>query len=81
VFFQSYHETVKREGLYAKPEVLEAWFSTGGFVVRDGVVRGSAGGVLISVTRMICLEGKKGTALEVMRFAIPFVSITITCLR
>ncbi|KAI7238430.1 hypothetical protein KC330_g2543 [Hortaea werneckii] len=48
VYFQRYHEIVKQENLYAKPEELVAWYPAGGFLARDS----SADGVLVSVTRM-----------------------------
>jgi len=69
-FFRPYHETVEREGLYAKPEVLEAWYLDGGFVARES--RGARGeGVLISVTRMVCVD-REGV-FGLMRFVVLFL--------
>ncbi|EMC94848.1 hypothetical protein BAUCODRAFT_25951 [Baudoinia panamericana UAMH 10762] len=62
--FQGYHETVKREELYAKPEELVAWYHAAGFVARDGVAV-SGEGVLISVTRMVCKNRQQ--ALDLLR--------------
>ncbi|KAK3619139.1 hypothetical protein LTR56_017617 [Elasticomyces elasticus] len=58
VYFQPYHETVKREGLYSKPEELVAWYQTAGFVARG---KGGKEGedVLISTTRMECKDRQK----------------------
>lgn len=55
MYFQSYHEAVKREGLYEKPEELVAWYFADGFVAReaDALPFGSA---LVSVTRMVCRD-------------------------
>ncbi|WPG98083.1 Hypothetical protein R9X50_00086900 [Acrodontium crateriforme] len=58
IYFQSYHETVKKEGLYAKPEELVAWYQAGGFVARD-VHAKPFGNVLISVTRMTTNDQKQ----------------------
>lgn len=52
VYFQRYHEIVKQEGLYAKPEELAAWYPAGGFIARDSSADGEENGVLVSVTRM-----------------------------
>ncbi|KAI6874189.1 hypothetical protein KC323_g781 [Hortaea werneckii] len=52
VYFQRYHEIVKQENLYAKPEELVAWYPAGGFLARDSSLRGGEDGVLVSVTRM-----------------------------
>ncbi|KAK5123309.1 hypothetical protein LTR85_002739 [Meristemomyces frigidus] len=66
VYFQSYHDTVKREGLYSKPEELVAWHLTEGFVARETNAE-PFGGVLISVTRMTCKDRS-----EVLEFMKPF---------
>ncbi|RMX92715.1 hypothetical protein D0868_13259 [Hortaea werneckii] len=52
VYFQRYHEIVKQEDLYAKPEELVAWYPAGGFQARDSSVDGEEDRVLVSVTRM-----------------------------
>ncbi|KAK5732942.1 hypothetical protein LTR17_010075 [Elasticomyces elasticus] len=55
VYFQPYHETVRRESLYSKPEELVAWYQTAGFVARGkGSKEGE--GVLISITKMECKD-------------------------
>jgi len=66
VYFQSYHDTVKRESLYSKPEELVGWYLTAGFIAR-GTNAEPFGGVLISVTRMVC----KNRA-DVLDFMKPF---------
>ncbi|KAK5715551.1 hypothetical protein LTR15_010196 [Elasticomyces elasticus] len=58
IYFQPYHETVKRESLYSKPEELVAWYQTDGFVARGkGSKEGE--GVLISTTRMEYKDRRK----------------------
>ncbi|RMY49784.1 hypothetical protein D0865_07289 [Hortaea werneckii] len=52
VYFQRYHEIVKQENLYAKPEELVAWYPAGGFQARYSSANGEEVGVLVSVTRM-----------------------------
>ncbi|RMX71162.1 hypothetical protein D0869_15914 [Hortaea werneckii] len=52
VYFQRYHEIVKQENLYAKPEELVAWYPARGFLARDSSADGEEDGVLVSVTRM-----------------------------
>ncbi|KAI7221673.1 hypothetical protein KC333_g1573 [Hortaea werneckii] len=52
VYFQRYHEIVKQEGLYARPEELVAWYPAGGFLTRDSSADRQEEGVLVSVTRM-----------------------------
>jgi len=60
VYFQSYHEAVKKEGLYEKPEELVAWYQAAGFVARDGGAKESGrGGPLISVTRMVAGDSEE----------------------
>ena len=57
VYFQSYHETVKQEGLYEKPEELVAWYQAAGFVARESSGKQDGkGGVLISVTKMVARD-------------------------
>ncbi|KYG45895.1 hypothetical protein M433DRAFT_154027 [Acidomyces richmondensis BFW] len=55
VFFQPYHDTVKREGLYRHPEELVAWYYAAGFVARGEHSERSLS-ALISVSRMICSD-------------------------
>ncbi|KAK5676610.1 hypothetical protein LTS10_010911 [Elasticomyces elasticus] len=70
VYFQPYHETVKREGLYSKPEELVAWYQTAGFVARGkGSKEGE--GVLISTTRMECNDRQK--VIDVLRGFVTWV--------
>lgn len=52
MYFQRYHEIVKQENLYAKPEELVAWYPAGGYLARDSSADGEEEGVLVSVTRM-----------------------------
>merc|ERR1712070_709130 len=52
VYFQRYHEIVRQENLYAKPEELVAWYPAGGFLARGLSACGENDGVLVSVTRM-----------------------------
>ncbi|KAK5111130.1 hypothetical protein LTR62_005329 [Meristemomyces frigidus] len=57
-YFQSYHDTVKRENLYTKEEELVAWYRAAGFEARQG--GGKEGeGVLISISRMQCKDRQK----------------------
>jgi len=58
-YFQSYHETVKREELYSKPEDLEAWYLKSGFVARSTSRQEGGGKTLVSVTRLV-IAGKAG---------------------
>ncbi|TKA32351.1 hypothetical protein B0A50_01457 [Salinomyces thailandicus] len=71
VHFQAYHEKVRREGLYEKPEELVAWWLSEGFVARDGDARATrgSGGTLVSVTRMVAKD--RG---EVSGFMKPFAA-------
>jgi len=55
VFFKSYHDTVKREGLYDQPEELIAWYHAAGFVARDERSERFRS-ALISVSRMTCSD-------------------------
>lgn len=52
-YFQPYHETVKREELYSKPEDLEAWFLKSGFIARSSSRQEGGGKTLVSVTRLV----------------------------
>lgn len=51
-FFQSYHKTVKNDGLYSKDEELVAWYFTVGFIAREQHAL-PFGGALISVTNLV----------------------------
>ena len=55
VYFQSYHDTVKRDSLYAKPEELVAWYFATGFVAREANGE-TVSKPLISVTNMTCRD-------------------------
>ncbi|KAK4547006.1 hypothetical protein LTR36_001226 [Oleoguttula mirabilis] len=66
VYFQHYHDTVKRERLYSQPEELVAWHLSEGFIARQ-INAEPFGGVLISVTKMTCKD--RG---EVLAFMHPF---------
>ncbi|KAK4574378.1 hypothetical protein LTR86_002140 [Recurvomyces mirabilis] len=58
VYFQSYHDAVKREDLYEKPEELVAWYRATGFEARPG--GGKEGeGVLISISKMDCKDRRQ----------------------
>ncbi|KAI7260420.1 hypothetical protein KC343_g4200 [Hortaea werneckii] len=70
VYFQRYHEIVKQENLYAKPEELVAWYPAGGFLARDSSARGGEDGVLVSITRMTA----KKLFDDLMRILRPFVN-------
>ncbi|KAK4951322.1 hypothetical protein LTR10_010295 [Elasticomyces elasticus] len=73
VYFQPYHETVKRESLYSKPEELVAWYQTDGFVARGkGGKEGE--GVLISTTKMECKD--RQTVLDVLQGFVDWVKGT-----
>jgi len=61
-YFQAYHETVKREKLYSRPEDLEAWFFRSGFVARNSNRQEGGGRVLISVSRLVCTTKAGGEA-------------------
>lgn len=63
VFFQSYHETAKKEALYAKEEELVAWYLTKGFIARDQHAKPYGGGILISLTKFV---GDKNAILKVL---------------
>lgn len=65
-FFQAYHETVKKEGLYAKPEDLVAWYPAGGFVGRRSRVEEGGGKVVVSVSTLVCRDA--GAVLGALRY-------------
>ena len=65
VFFQSYHETVKRESLYSEPEELVAWYLADGFLARDVHAKPFGGGVVVSVTHLHCKDREQ--VLEFMK--------------
>lgn len=52
VFFQAFHETAKKESLYAKEEELVAWYLTAGFVAREQHAK-PFGGNLISLSKFV----------------------------
>lgn len=52
IFFQAYHETAKKEALYAKEEELVAWYFTAGFIAREQDAK-PFGGNLISLSRFV----------------------------
>ena len=54
VYFQSYHNTVKQEQLYAKPEELVAWYQTAGFIARRDSAPPYGGKVTVSVSKLAC---------------------------
>jgi hypothetical protein len=66
VFFQPYHELVRREDLYAKPEELVAWYLAAGFVSRQSGAQPFGGGVLISVSKMVTADRER--ILELFRY-------------
>ncbi|RMY60556.1 hypothetical protein D0865_01460 [Hortaea werneckii] len=69
VYFQRYHEIVKKENLYAKPEELVAWYPAGGFLARDSSADREEEAVLVSVTRMTARRSFDG----LMGILRPFV--------
>ncbi|KAI6831635.1 hypothetical protein KC327_g6700 [Hortaea werneckii] len=75
VYFQRYHEIVRQENLYAKPEELVAWYPAGGSLARDSSACGNEDGMLVSVTRMTARKSFD----DLMRILRPFVdSVTET---
>lgn len=56
---------MKKEGLYAKPEELVAWYPAGGFVARGEGPREGGGKVVVSVTTLVCRD--VGAVLGAMR--------------
>lgn len=69
-FFQPYHETVKKEGLYSKDEELVAYYLAAGFIARnDHAV--PFGGTIISQTRFICKD--KAAVLQLLEGFVQFV--------
>lgn len=69
-FFQSYHETVKKEGLYSKDEELIACYLAAGFIARKDHAL-PFGGTLISQTKFICKD--KAAVLKLLEQFVPFV--------
>lgn len=65
IFFQAYHETAKKEALYAKDEELVAWYLTDGFMAREQHAK-PFGGNLISLTRFV---GDREAILKALRYA------------
>lgn len=70
-FFQSYHDTVKKEGLYSKDEELVAYYLAAGFIARKDHALPFGGGTLISQTKFVCKD--KAAVLEVLEGFIKFV--------
>ncbi|CZT16802.1 uncharacterized protein RCC_02636 [Ramularia collo-cygni] len=70
-FFQSFHETVKQEGLYSKNEELLAYYFAAGFIARKDHAMPFGGGTLISQTRFICKD--KAAVLHALEDFIRFV--------
>ncbi|KAK5136233.1 hypothetical protein LTR08_003840 [Meristemomyces frigidus] len=66
IYFQSYHDTVKRESLYSAPEELVAWYLADGFIARETHAE-PFGSAVISVTKMVCKDQR-----EVLDFMTPF---------
>lgn len=59
VFFQKYHDIVKKEDLYEKPETLTAWYQAGGFLARDSAAMPYGRGVLVSASHLACKDRDK----------------------
>lgn len=55
-FFQAYHETARRESLYAKNEDLVAYRHAAGFLARDELAQPFGEGTIVSVTRLECRD-------------------------
>lgn len=71
VYFQRYHEIVKKENLYAKPEELVAWYPAGGFLARDSSADREEEAVLVSVTRMTARRSFDGL-MGILRYVVQF---------
>ncbi|KAK4507400.1 hypothetical protein PRZ48_001135 [Zasmidium cellare] len=69
VYFQSFQEIVKKEGLCVQEDELVAWYLSDGFVARGEHAR-PFGGNLVSLSRF---TGDREAILKALRSFVPFV--------